>query len=43
MSGRTIDYSAMPVLAEIYGITDIETLLVQLVAIRDFEWPKRSG
>lgn len=39
--GRQIDYAALPVLCEIYGITDIETLLVHLIAIRDFEWPKR--
>jgi hypothetical protein len=42
MSGRTIDYAALPVLCEMYGIEDIETLLVQLVAIRDYEWPKTS-
>ncbi len=39
--GRTIDYSALPALAEIYGINDVETLLIQLVAIRDHKWPNQ--
>ena len=30
-----IDWSALPVVAEILGIDDIETFVVQLVAIRD--------
>jgi len=30
-----IDWAALPVVAEILGIDDIETLVVQLVAIRD--------
>lgn len=41
--GKKIDYDALPVLCGIHGVTDIEILLIQLVAIRDFEWPKRSG
>ena len=40
--GGKIDYAALPILCEIYGVTDVEELLVQLVAIRDFEWPKTS-
>jgi hypothetical protein len=42
MMGGRIDYAALPVLCEMFGVTDVETLLIQLVAIRDFEWPKRS-
>lgn len=30
-----IDWSALPVVAELYGITDIDILIHQLVAIRD--------
>ena len=30
-----IDWSALPVIAEMLGIGDIETLVLQLVAIRD--------
>lgn len=41
MMDRRIDYAAMPVLCEMYGIEDVETLIAQLVAIREFEWPKR--
>jgi hypothetical protein len=42
MMGRQIDGSMLPLLCEIYGIEDVESLLVQLVTIRDFEWPKQS-
>lgn len=30
-----IDWAALPVVAEMLGIDDIETLVLQLVAIRD--------
>lgn len=30
-----IDWAALPVVAELYGITDIDLLIHQLVAIRD--------
>lgn len=30
-----IDWAALPVIAEMLGIYDIETLVLQLVAIRD--------
>jgi len=30
-----IDWAALPVIAEMLGIDDIETLVLQLVAIRD--------
>jgi hypothetical protein len=30
-----IDWAALPVIAEMLGIGDIETLVLQLVAIRD--------
>jgi hypothetical protein len=41
--GRQIDYAALPVLCEMYGADDLETLLVQLVAIRDFKWPTQQS
>lgn len=33
--GGVIDWSALPILAEIHGITDIELLVEQLVTIRN--------
>ena len=39
--GRTLDWNALPVLVEIYGVPDPEELIVQLVARRDFDWPKQ--
>ena len=30
-----LDWAALPVIAEMLGIDDIETLVLQLVAIRD--------
>lgn len=39
--GRQIDGNLLDVFCEMYGVTDVEELLVQLVAIRDFEWPKQ--
>lgn len=32
--GGGIDWSALPILAEIHGITDIELLVEQLILIR---------
>ncbi len=33
--GGKLDWSALEVVAELLGITDLETLVLQLVAIRD--------
>jgi hypothetical protein len=33
--GNAIDWSALPLLVELYGIDDVEQLLVQLIVIRD--------
>jgi hypothetical protein len=38
MMGKQIDYAALPVICEILGIADIETLLTQLICIRDNKW-----
>lgn len=35
--GGQIDWSALPILAEMLGFEDIETLLEQLTALRDRE------
>lgn len=35
--GGVIDWTALETLAEMCGIDDIETLIVQLVAIREFK------
>jgi hypothetical protein len=32
-----LDWAALPIVAEMLGTSDIETLIVQLVAIRDRE------
>lgn len=32
-----IDWTALPVVAEMLGLTDIEALIVQLTAIRDHQ------
>jgi len=39
--GGTIDWNALPILTEIYGVKDIEALIAQLIVMRDFEWPKQ--
>jgi hypothetical protein len=39
--GQTLDWNALPILSEIYGVPDDEVLIVQLVAMRDFDWPRR--
>lgn len=33
--GGQIDWSALPIIAELLGFTDLETLLEQLCALRD--------
>lgn len=33
--GSQIDWSALPIVAELIGFTDLETLLEQLCALRD--------
>ncbi len=35
--GACLDYTALPVIAELLGILDVETLLLQLCLIRDFK------
>ena len=35
LMGGKLDWSALEVVAELLGITDLETLVLQLVAIRD--------
>lgn len=32
-----LDWQALPIVAEIHGITDIESFIVQLVTIRDWQ------
>lgn len=32
-----IDWSALPIVADMIGITDLETLITQLVTIRDWQ------
>lgn len=32
-----IDWAALPIVCEMLGIQDVETLIVQLVAIRDHQ------
>lgn len=39
--GRTIDWNALPILVEIYGVKDVESLIAQLIVMRDFECPKQ--
>jgi len=33
---RGLDWQALPLLVEVHGVTDIETLIAELVAIREF-------
>lgn len=35
--GGAIDWQALPLVAEMFGIEDIEILIAQLVAIREFK------
>lgn len=39
--GGTLDWNALPILTETYGVKDVETLIAQLIVMRDFEWPKQ--
>lgn len=38
--GGTLDWAAIPFLAELYGVTDLEHFVAHLVAIRAFQTPK---
>lgn len=42
MGGR-LDYQALPVLVEYYGVTDVELLLDELLAIRDHQDRQANG
>ncbi len=33
---RGLDWQALPLLAEVHGVADIETLIAELIAIREF-------
>lgn len=33
---RGLDWQALPLLIDVHGITDVDTLLAELVAIREF-------
>lgn len=35
--GGMLDWNALPLVAEMFGIEDMETLIAQLAAIRDFK------
>jgi len=37
MMGGTIDWTALPIIAEYLGLTDVELLIRQLILIRDFK------
>ena len=41
--GGTIDFAAIPYVCEIYGVEDVETMLADLVAIREHKRPKANG
>lgn len=40
--GGEIDWAALPLLCEIYGVDDIEALVLGLVAIREFQREQNS-
>lgn len=40
--GGTIDWAGLPLVAELLGLDDLETLIVQLAAIRDFLAARRA-
>lgn len=40
--GGALDWTALPVIAEITGAADIETLIAQLVAIRNWQQENRD-
>lgn len=35
--GSSIDWAALPIVAELFGIDDLESFIAQLVAIRDWQ------
>jgi hypothetical protein len=35
--GGTIEWQALPIVAEMYGIADVEQLICDLVTIREFD------
>ncbi len=37
MMGGCLDWHALPLVVEIFGIDDVETFVQQLIAIRDFQ------
>lgn len=39
--GGTIDWAGLPTVAELLGIENVEQLIVQLAAIRDFQAARR--
>lgn len=42
MMGGVIDWSALPVVAEVIGINDIESLIADLRIIRDYQNERRN-
>lgn len=38
-----LDWKALPLLIDIHGVTDVETLIAELVAIREFLEENRDG
>lgn len=38
-----LDWTALPIVCDVLGVQDIETLIVQLVAIRDHQNGKLHG
>ena len=37
LEANGLDWQALPLLVEIHGITDVDTLIAELVAIRNFQ------
>lgn len=37
LMGCRLDWAALPIVAELFGIDDVETLITQLVALRDHQ------
>lgn len=35
--GGTIDWSAIPIIAEMFGVIDVESLIMQVVTIRTWQ------
>lgn len=40
--GGTIDWAGLPLVADLLGFDDLELLIVQLAAIRDFQAARRG-